>query len=194
MTRFKTVLVSVLALLLMFSATFNIIFLSLFEIWKPSEFKRLLVVQALYDASVPEELTPDTQLGSATPETSAPTVSENAAEVFTYTNDLIKVRELNRTIGLFGPSISFELENISNAPVLIKIHELYIDGYQAELSGLYCDSLNPGLKVVEELTVLESEYEAFTSDPKEISFIIEVQDPETWGTLTCSERYTITLN
>ncbi len=189
----KTIIIITLASLLALSAAFNIIFLSLFEIWKPSEFKKLLVLQAMQESLNQVEPEPE-PTPESTPELDPkPESSKPVDQKFAYSNGVIKVKQLKQTIGLLGPGIQFEIENISTEAVCISFREIYIDGYNVDLSGIYCECLNPGKKTIKELTLWESEWEAFTTKPHEVQFVIEVYDFDSLVTLTRSEVFTITL-
>ena len=196
----KTIIIMVLAVLLALSVSLNIFILTIFGVKDVASFKQVLLCKELLDSfsntevetqeaedTVPEDTVPE-DTGVPDQDTEIPTAS------FTYANDWIKVIQLKQTAGLMGPGIKFELENISTESVLISFREIYIDGYKADLSGLYCECLDPGMKAIEEFTLWESDWEDFTSKPREVQFIIEVCDPKSLGTLEYSSAFTITLD
>ena len=191
----KTIIIMALAVLLVLSVSLNIFILTIFGIKDATSFKQVLLCKELLDSFNNTEIeTPETE--DTTPEDTG--VPDQDTEIptasFTYSNDWIKVTQLKQTAGLMGPGIKFELENISTESVLISFREIYIDGYKADLSGLYCECLDPGMKAIEELTLWESDWEDFTSKPQEVQFIIEVCDPNSLGTLEYSSVFTITLD
>ena len=141
------------------------------------------------EVSIPE---PDTQ--SPVPEvedTEAPeqvpeSDSTPETEVFYYANAWITVKELKQGVGLMGPTITIVLENISDEAIRVSFKDLSIDGYASQYSstGVYAEILDPGMKAIREISLWESDYEAFTSKPEVLAFTIEVMDPNTYGTLT----------
>ena len=154
----KTIIIMALAVLLVLSVSLNIFILTIFGIKDATSFKQVLLCKELLDSFNNTEIeTPETE--DTTPEDTG--VPDQDTEIptasFTYSNDWIKVTQLKQTAGLMGPGIKFELENISTESVLISFREIYIDGYKADLSGLYCECLDPGMKAIEELTLWESD-------------------------------------
>lgn len=191
----KTIIIMVLAVLLALSVSLNIFILTIFGVKDVASFKQVLLCKELLDSFSNTEVETQEAEDTAPEDTGVPDQdTEISTASFTYSNDWIKVIQLKQTAGLMGPGIKFELENISTESVLISFREIYIDGYKADLSGLYCECLDPGMKAIEELTLWESDWEDFTSKPREVQFIIEVCDPNSLGTLECSSAFTITLD
>jgi hypothetical protein len=137
------------------------------------------------EVSIPE---PDTEAPEQTPEND----STSEAEVF-YQDEYVIIRKLKQETGLLGPTVVFSVENISTYPVLISFKDVYIDGYKADLSGLYCECLDPGMKAIEDFTIWESDYEDFTSKPKEVCFIIDIMDPHNYVSLVEPTPAKVTL-
>lgn len=193
----KTIIIIVLAVLLTLSTFVNIFIFNILEITDVESFKQVLLCRELMESlgfiegsiETPAEVTTEEELLEPVPE-----ISSSSGQAFTYSNAWIKVTKLKQSAGFTGPAISFEIENLSAEPVLISFREVYIDGYKADLSGLYCECLDPGMKAIEDLTLWESDWEAFTNKPSEVQFIIEVCDPSTLGTLERSSTLVITLS
>jgi hypothetical protein len=125
---------------------------------------------------------PDTTVPSTTPPTT-PEPDEDKPGVeqsLSYSNDFIKVEFLNQTEGLLGPTLRFKVENCSDRVLNISFTDVYIDGYQASLSGGYCGELAVGKKAFVDLTLWQSDWEDFTSWPQEISFIIKTIESDSF--------------
>ena len=185
----KTIAIMALSILLALSVSMNIFIFVIFGIKDVQSFKQVLLSKELLDSlttSVPES-TPDAS--TSEPDTEAPEqvpeVEDTSAGDFSYTNAWIKIKELKQGVGLMGPTITIELENISDEAVRVSFKELSIDGYASQYSstGVYADILDPGMKAIREISLWKSDYEAFTSKPEVLVFTIEVMDPNTYGTL-----------
>lgn len=188
MKRLKPILNYIFALLLVLSVTFNIVFLSLFEIWNPAEFKKLIVMQAFYS-----ELDQSEEGTTATPEAETPEAESPtpAVSAFAYSDDYVRLRMLKQEATLLGYAVSFEVQNIGNKALDITFDNIIIDGYQissSNLSGFYVSDLAAGNKAIGELHLYESDYEAFATKPKEVSFAIKISDSESWDTLYTSKQ------
>lgn len=175
----KTIIIMVLSVLLALSVSLNIFIFVIFGVKDVQSFKQVLLSKELLDSltsmSVPES-TPDTQ-------SPVPEVEDTPAEEVFYQDEYVIIRKLRQENGLLGPTVVFSIENISTYPVLVSFKDVYIDGYKADLSGLYCSCLDPGMKAIEDFTVWESDYEDFTSKPKEVRFIIDIMDPHNYVSL-----------
>ena len=93
-----------------------------------------------------------------------------------------------------GPSLKFYVENNTNQTLDICLTDIYIDGFKAELSGMYCSELGAGKKAYESLTLWESDYEDFSEFPSVIEFVIKIQDSASWNTLVETDRMYICLD
>jgi hypothetical protein len=177
----KTIIIMILSVLLALSISLNIFILTIFGIKDLQSFKQVLLCKELLDSftsmSSPEA-TPDV----STPEVDTPEADASTEEVF-YQDEYVIIRKLKQETGLLGPTVVFSVENISTYPVLISFKDVYIDGYKADLSGLYCECLDPGMKAIEDFTLWKSDYEDFTSKPKEVRFIIDIMDPHNFVSL-----------
>ena len=177
----KTIIIMILSVLLALSISLNIFILTIFGIKDLQSFKQVLLSKELLDSftsmSSPEA-TPDV----STPDVDTPEADASTEEVF-YQDEYVIIRKLKQETGLLGPTVVFSVENISTYPVLISFKDVYIDGYKADLSGLYCECLDPGMKAIEDFTLWKSDYEDFTSKPKEVRFIIDIMDPHNYVSL-----------
>lgn len=177
----KTIIIMILSVLLALSISLNIFILTIFGIKDLQSFKQVLLCKELLDSftsmSSPEATPPE-----ATPDVSTPEADASTEEVF-YQDEYVIIRKLKQETGLLGPTVVFSVENISTYPVLISFKDVYIDGYKADLSGLYCECLDPGMKAIEDFTLWKSDYEDFTSKPKEVHFIIDIMDPHNFVSL-----------
>lgn len=196
----KTIIIIVLSVLLTLSVSLNIFIFVIFGIKDAQSFKQVLLSKELFDSltnmSVPES-TLDVSNPESTPEVSIPepdtevpeqapeSDSASETEAFYYTNAWITVKELKQGVGLMGPTITVELENISDNAIRVSFKDLSIDGYVSQYSstGVYAEILEPGMKAIREISLWESDYEAFTSKPKEVRFIIDIMDPYSYGSL-----------
>ena len=193
----KTIIIMVLSVLLALSVSLNVFIFVIFGIKDAQSFKQVLLSKEILDnltsMSVPES-TPDVSTPESTPEVSIPELDTEApehapesdstseTEAF-YQDEYVIIRKLRQETGLLGPTVVFSIENISTYPILVSFKDVYIDGYKADLSGLYCDCLDPGMKAIEAFTIWESDYEDFTSKPKEVHFIIDIMDPHDYVSL-----------
>ena len=196
----KTITIMILSVLLALSMSLNIFIFVIFGIKDVQSFKQVLLSKELLDSltsmSVPES-TPDVSTPESTPEVSIPELDTEApeqapesdstseTEAFYYANAWITVKELKQGVGLMGPTITIVLENISDEAIRVSFKDLSIDGYASQYSstGVYAEVLDPGMKAIREISLWESDYEAFTSKPEAIAFAIEIIDPNTYGTL-----------
>lgn len=187
--------IAALSALLAVSIFLNIFICSVLGISNGESFGQLLLAKELVtelgnlnteqDSGVTQK--PDT----AVPDTTPPTMPEpepdkdepGVEQSLSYSNDFIKVEFLNQTTGLLGPALRFEVENRSDRVVTISFTDVYIDGYQASLSGGSCSELAIGKKAFVELTLWQSDWEDFTSWPQEISFIIKTIESDSYFTL-----------
>lgn len=186
----KTIAIMALSILLALSVSMNIFIFVIFGIKDVQSFKQVLLSKELLDSlttSVPEP-TPDVntpELDIEAPEQVPESDSTSETEDFYYTNTWIKVKELKQGVGLMGPTITIELENISDEAIRVSFKDLSIDGYASQYSstGVYSEVLDPGMKAIREISLWKSDYEAFTSKPKEIRFIIDIMDPRNYASL-----------
>ncbi len=178
-----------LSALLAVSIFLNIFICSVLGISNGESFGQLLLAKELVteldhlnteqDSGVTQK--PDTTVPGTTPPTTPepePDKDEPGVEQsLSYSNDFIKVEFLNQTV---GPALRFKVENCSDRVLNISFTDVYIDGYQATLSGGYCDELAVGKKAFVDLTLWQSDWEDFTPWPQEISFIIKTIESDSY--------------
>ena len=189
----KTIIIMILSVLLALSISLNIFILTIFGIKDIQSFKQVLLCKELLDSftnldpSIEQDIPEDTEPDNVQVETESEDI-----EAFSFANAYISVTELKQEAGLMGPIITLKLENISDETIRVSFVDLSIDGYVSQYSstGVYADILDPGMKAVRDISLWESDYEAFTSKPEAITFTIEVIDPNTYG-IIASEEVTI---
>lgn len=183
----KTIAIITLSVMLAISAFFNIFITSMLEIKDVKSFKQVLLCRELIDSM--GQLSGDTSNTDKpeTPniETSVPEVQtkEPNEEMIIYNANGVKISYVAQELGLMGPSLKFYVENNTNQTLDICLTDIYIDGFKADLSGMYCSSLGAGKKAYESLTLYEFEYEDFSDFPSVIEFVVKIQDSTSWNTI-----------
>lgn len=182
--------IAALSALLAISIFLNIFICSVLGISNGESFGQLLLAKELVteldNLNTEQDSGSVQEPGTIIPDTTPPTTSEpdtdkpGVEQSLSYSNDFIKVEFIKQTTGLLGPTLRFEVENRSDRVVTISFTDVYIDGYQASLSGGYCDELAAGKKAFVELTLWQSDWEDFTSWPQEISFIIKTIESDSY--------------
>jgi hypothetical protein len=191
----KTIAIITLSVMLTLSLSLNVFIITLLEIKDVDSFKQVLLCRELIDSmsqlddttageSTDKVETPDTEV--KVPEAEAP----EDAEVI-YNENGIKISFVAQELGLMGPSLKFFVENNTDQTLDICLTNIYIDGIQAEYTGMYCNELAAGRKAYETLTLWESDYEGF---PSVIEFVVKIQNPETWDTIVETDRMYICLD
>ncbi len=190
----KTISIMVLSVLLALSISLNIFIFTIFEIKDIQTFKQVLMCKELLNSlsnlETPTE--PDPVPESTEPDSTPVEPEPEDTEAFSFANAYVSVTELKQGAGLMGPTVTLKLENLSDEAIRISFIDLSIDGYASQYSstGVYAEVLDSGMKAIRDISLWESDYEAFTSKPEAITFTIEVLDPNTFGTIT-SEEVTI---
>jgi hypothetical protein len=180
----KTIAIITLSVMLTLSLSLNVFIITLLEIKDVDSFKQVLLCRELIDSmsqlddttageSTDKVETPDTEV--KVPEAEAP----EDAEVI-YNENGIKISFVAQELGLMGPSLKFFVENNTDQTLDICLTNIYIDGIQAEYTGMYCNELAAGRKAYETLTLWESDYEGF---PSVIEFVVKIQDSTSWNTI-----------
>jgi hypothetical protein len=191
----KTIAIITLSVMLTLSLSLNVFIITLLEIKDVDSFKQVLLCRELIDSmsqlddttageSTDKVETPDTEV--KVPEVEAPEVAE-----VIYNENGIKISFVAQELGLMGPSLKFFVENNTDQTLDICLTNIYIDGIQAEYTGMYCNELAAGRKAYETLTLWESDYEGF---PSVIEFVVKIQNPETWDTIVETDRMYICLD
>jgi len=183
----KTIAIITLSVLLAISAFFNIFITSMLEIKDVKSFKQVLLCRELIDSmgQLSEDTTNTDKPEIPNIETTVPEVQtkEPNEEMIIYNENGVKISYIAQELGLLGPSLKFFVENNTDQTLDVCLTDIYIDGFKADLSGMYCSSLDAGKKAYESLTLYEFEYEAFSDFPSVIEFVVKIQNSETWNTI-----------
>jgi hypothetical protein len=183
----KTIAIITLSVLLAISAFFNIFITSMLEIKDVKSFKQVLLCRELIESmgQLSEDTTNTDKPETPNVETPVPEVQtkEPNEEMIIYNANGVKISYVAQELGLMGPSLKFYVENNTNQTLDICLTDIYIDGFKADLSGMYCSSLGAGKKAYESLTLYEFEYEDFSDFPSVIEFVVKIQDSTSWNTI-----------
>ncbi len=198
----KTIIIMVLSVLLAISIFFNIFITTILEIKDVESFKQVLLCRELIESmnqlsdtdnngkvDVPSSDLVDTE----SPDAEIPSTSNKApadASVI-YNENGVKISFVEQELGLMGPSLKFYVENNTDQALDICLTNIYIDGIQAEYTGMYCNELAAGRKAYETITLWESDYEGF---PSVIEFVVKIQDSDTWNTIVETEPMYLCLD
>lgn len=205
MRLFKLIMNCVVAVLLVLSLLTNILICSILGIRDGESFRQLILAKGQVtaqdsDRPVVEEATEVTgpveeETGPAeTVEPTTVTETEVSEIPPIYQDENVKVTYLRQEDNIFGLDYKFLIENTSDRPLTITFSDLYIDVFKVDLSGLYCDNLEIGAKAVKSLTLIQSEWEEFTTSPNRVDFRIKLINPKSLLTIyETSERITFEL-
>jgi hypothetical protein len=109
-----------------------------------------------------------------------------------YEDGYVKVTYIKQELSIFGPTVKFLIESECSNVIDVSFTDVHVDGYMADLCGIFVSELKPDKKAFETLYLYESNYENFTSFPSMVEFTIKVQDSESWMDL--SESQTIYID
>lgn len=183
----KTITIIVLSVLLAISAFFNIFITSMLEIKDVKSFKQVLLCRELIDSmgQLSEDTANTDEPETPNIETAVPEVQtkEPNEEMIIYNEKGVKISYVAQELGLLGPSLKFFVENNTDQTLDVCLTDIYIDGFKADLSGMYCSELGAGKKAYESLTLYEFEYEDFSDFPSVIEFVVKIQDSTSWNTI-----------
>jgi len=201
MKLIKTITIITLSVLLAISAFFNIFITSMLEIKDVESFKQVLLCRELIDSmgQLSEDTTNtddpvdpvDTNTETKVPEVQTKEPNE---EMIIYNEKDVKISYVAQELGLMGPSLKFYIENNTNQTLDICLTDIYIDGFKADFSGMYCSALGAGKKAYESLTLYEFEYEDFSDFPSVIEFVVKIQDSASWNTIVETDRMYLCLD
>lgn len=207
MKLFKLIMNCVISVLLVLSVALNIFIFSVLGIGTSEGFKQTLLAKELMTglSSVePDETVPEETKASDPVEETAPAVStiptENKDNSGTsnvtpiYQDENVKITYMKKEEDhLLGPVYKFIIENTSDRPLTVSFSDVYIDGFKVDLSGLYCDDLEMGAKAVADLTLYQSEWEDFTTNPSRVEFRVRLTNPKSLLTIYDSDVITFDL-
>lgn len=201
MKNAKTIVIIALSVLLVFSLSLNIFIFSMFEIKDAESFKQALLCKELLDsfnqsATIIDRPNNNNQQDSLNTGTTVPDVQikEPTKDMIIYNANGVKISFVAQEIGLMGPSLKFYVENNTDKTLDIYLTDVYLDGFKAELVGMYCSELGAGKKTYESLTIYEYEYEDFSDFPSIIEFVVKIQDTATWNTIVETEPMYLQLD
>ena len=125
--------------------------------------------------------------GNAGSNEEADAVEITVAETVLYDADGVKVTATGYEDGWMGPEIKILVENNSDKNVLVTSASVSANGYMMPYASLYAE-VAAGKKANESLSIMSSEVLA------ELQFYLQIQDPETWETVTTSDLLTLTTS
>ncbi len=192
----KTIAIITLAVLLAISVFFNIFITSMLEIKDVKSFKQVLLCRELVNSmNQPSEDTSNkNETVDTYPETTEPTNKVPTDASIIYNENGVKIMLVDQELGLLGPSLKFYIENNTDKALDIRLTDVYIDGFKADYSSLYCDNLGAGKKAYDSLTMWESDFEEHTEFPSVVQFVVMVQDSESWNVIAETEHINICLD
>ena len=119
------------------------------------------------------------------------TVEITVAETVLYEADGVKVTATGYEDGWMGPEIKILVENDSSKNVLVTSASVSANGYMMPSAALYAE-VAAGKKANETLTIMSSELDQSGIEMlAELQFYLQIQDPETWETITTSDLLTL---
>ena len=122
------------------------------------------------------------------------TVEITVAETVLYEADGVKVTATGYEDGWMGPEIKILVENDSSKNVLVTSASVSANGYMMPTASLYAE-VAAGKKANETLTIMSSELDQSGIEMlAELQFYLQIQDPETWETITTSDLLTLTTS
>ena len=122
------------------------------------------------------------------------TVEITVAETVLYEADGVKVTATGYEDGWMGPEIKILVENDSSKNVLVTSASVSANGYMMPSAALYAE-VAAGKKANEALTIMSSELDQSGIEMlAELQFYLQIQDPETWETITTSDLLTLTTS
>ena len=122
------------------------------------------------------------------------TVEITVAETVLYEADGVKVTATGYEDGWMGPEIKILVENDSSKNVLVTSASVSANGYMMPSAALYAE-VAAGKKANETLTIMSSELDQSGIEMlAELQFYLQIQDPETWETITTSDLLTLTTS
>ena len=122
------------------------------------------------------------------------TVEITVAETVLYEADGVKVTATGYEDGWMGPAIKILVENDSSKNVLVTSASVSANGYMMPTASLYAE-VAAGKKANETLSIMSSELDQSGIEMlAELQFYLQIQDPETWETITTSDLLTLTTS
>lgn len=192
----KTIIIVALSVMLALSVSLNIFIFTIFEIKDVDSFKQALLCRELFeslsqlgdtDTDYSDDITVDTDAPSTEIKVPEAEVPEEAKVI--YDENGVKISLVSQELTLFGPALEFFVENNADQTLDIYLTDIYIDGIQAEFTGMYCSELAAGRKAYETLHL-----DGCETFPSVVEFVVQIQDPDTWYTIVETEPLYLCLN
>lgn len=213
MKLFKLIMNCVISVLLVLSVALNIFIFSVLGIGTSEGFKQTLLAKELLTGfssaetettesteSTESDVYPDEWFVTDDPnyslENNSTIPTENGQVTIPpiYQDENVKITYMKKEEDhLLGPVYKFIIENTSDRPLTVSFSDVYIDGFKVDLSGLYCDNLEMGAKAVAELTLYQSEWEDFTTNPSRVEFRVRLINPKSLLNIYDSDVITFDL-
>jgi hypothetical protein len=213
MKNSKAIIISVVITLLVSalvgSIVYNTVVMSVLNISDAESFRKAIVCQELVDSlqqlqdteantgSSAEVEVPDTNTQQPTEDSEIELpeadVEDPVKYEVIYEDTYIKVTYVKQELSIFGPAIKFLIESKTTQTIDISFTNVHIDGYMADLCGVFVSELAEGKKSFETLYIYESDYENYTSFPSMVEFTIKVQDSSSWADLAKSNPIYINI-
>ena len=190
-----SVVITLLAMSLVVSFACNKFVLNVLNITDVESFRDAIIAQELVESlrqssgtdtntniNTPNTDT-STNTDSEVPDINKPTVESVPGDTVIYEDSYAKITYVKQESSIFGPTIKFLVESKATKAIDVSFTNVHIDGFMADLCGIYVHNLEPEKKSFETLYIYESDYEDFTSFPSVIEFNIIIRDAETWDDL-----------
>ena len=114
-------------------------------------------------------------------------------ELLIYKDDNLKITYITSESSLDGPIHKFKIKNTSPKALTILFCNLYINGREVYISGLTCENLLSGTETIEDLVLMNKDWEHFTATPEQVSFKIKVVSDTSRLDLYETDRITLTF-
>ena len=182
MKIFKLILNCVLPTLLVFSIVLNILLLCGFEFnKKPEDIESIPTMTDTEDYTDPNTADTEDYYGFYTEDYNPPITVKDEAESenkninnLIYQDDNITITYIESEKRASDIIHKFNIKNTSKKTLTVITSELYLNGQRVYVSGLTCEKLLPATDNIEELVLLEKEWNQLIEYPSEVSFKIKL--------------------
>lgn len=197
MKLFKLILICVMTTLLVISITLNIFLLCGFRFTKDTDSQITDTPTKIYTSETQTEHNEDTVTESSTTsrlnssEDSNKSTEVEPISIAVYKDANVKVTYVQSNDSPAGIIHNFKIENLSSKTLTVVFTDIFVNGHPVYSSGLTCEKILPGATAVEELVLLDREYELSITSEHEISFIIKLINAKSYLDLYNSNRITL---
>jgi hypothetical protein len=182
MKIFKLILNCVLPTLLVFSIVLNILLLCGFEFnKKPEDIESIPTMTDTEDYTDPNTADTEDYYDFYTEDYNPPITVKDEAESenkninnLIYQDDNITITYIESEKRASDIIHKFNIKNTSKKTLTVITSELYLNGQRVYVSGLTCEKLLPATDNIEELVLLEKEWNQLIEYPSEVSFKIKL--------------------